>query len=157
MYSKLTIIGNLGGDPSMRYTPSGIAVCDFSVATSTRISKETNPDCPDGWKESYNGKAWELTTWWKVTVWRGLAETCNQYLAKGRTVFVEGEVKGQATNGSQYPRVWTGKDGVARASFEMTGRVVKFLGGRGGNGSSHDEDEQEPPPGFVGGDSEIPF
>jgi len=157
VYSKIVLIGNLGGDPEMRYTPGGVAVCDFSVATSTRISKETNPDCPDGWKESYNGNAWELTTWWKVTVWRKLAELCNQYLAKGRTVYIEGEAKGEAVNGTQHPRVWVGKDSMSHASFEMTGRLVKFLGGRGDNGGSHSEDEQEPPPGFVGGDDSIPF
>jgi single-stranded DNA-binding protein len=59
-----------------------------------------------------------------------LAETVNTYLSKGRQVFVEGEVAGEASGGSQNPRVWTGNDGVARASYEITARTVKFLGGR---------------------------
>ena len=131
MYHKITIIGNLGQDPEMRYTPSGTAVTHFSVATTDGVSKERTPECPDGWKESFNGKSWQLTTWWRVTAWRQLAETCNQFLSKGRQVYVEGVVNGTAVNGSQYPRVWTGQDGQARANFEITARMVRFLGGRG--------------------------
>ena len=158
MFHKVVIIGNLGRDPEMRYTPSGTAVTNFSVATSTRVSKQTNPECPDGWKESYSGNYWELTTWFRVTAWRQLAETCNQYLAKGRTVYVEGELNGTAENGSRSPRVWTGSDGVPRASFEITARTVKFIGGRGdrAEGMGGEEGPEEPPPGFVE-ETEIPF
>jgi single-strand DNA-binding protein len=157
MFHKVVIIGNLGRDPEMRYTPSGTAVTNFSVATSTRISKETNPECPDGWKESYGGTGWELTTWFRVTAWRQLAEMCNQYLSKGRTVYVEGELNGVAENGSRNPRVWTGSDGVARSSFEITARTVKFLGGRGDRAEGGvAEGPEEPPPGFVE-ETEIPF
>ena len=131
MYHKVTLIGNLGQDPEMRYTPSGTAVTSFSVATKTSVSKERTPECPDGWRESYNGRNWELTTWWRVTCWRKMAETVNQYVKKGQQVFVEGTVSGEAAEGSQNPRVWTGNDGVARASFELTAREIKFLGGRG--------------------------
>jgi single-stranded DNA-binding protein len=60
-----------------------------------------------------------------------MAETINQYLSKGQQVFVEGTVSGDAAEGSQNPRVWTGNDGVARASFELTAREIKFLGSRG--------------------------
>lgn len=157
MYQKVVLIGNLGQDPEMRYTPSGVAVTNFSVATKTSVSKERTPECPDGWRESYNGKAWELTTWWRVTAWRGLAETCNQFLSKGRQVYVEGEVRGTAVNGSQYPRVWTGNDGTPRASYEITARTVKFVGGRGeqAEGAAYEESE-EPPPGFVE-ENDIPF
>jgi single-strand DNA-binding protein len=158
MFHKVVIIGNLGQDPEMRYTPSGTAVTNFSVATTSRISKQTNPECPDGWKESYNGNSWELTTWFRVTAWRQLAELCNQYLAKGRTVYVEGELNGTAVNGSRNPRVWTGSDGVPRSSFEITARTVKFLGGRGDRteGMGGAEGPEEPPPGFVE-ETEIPF
>ena len=55
MYSKTTIIGNLGKDPVMKFTPNGIAVTSFSVATTTRVSKDKTPECPDGWKASHNG------------------------------------------------------------------------------------------------------
>jgi single-strand DNA-binding protein len=157
MYHKVVLIGNLGGDPEMRYTPSGTAVTNLNVATRTSVSKERTPNCPDGWKESYNGRNWELTTWWRVTAWRQLAETCNQYLTKGSQVYVEGEVKGAAVNGSQNPRVWTGSDGVPRASYEMTARVVRFIGGRGERAEGlGPEAPEEPPPGFVEED-EIPF
>jgi len=157
VYHKVVLIGNLGQDPEMRYTPGGTAVTNFSVATKTTVSKERTPECPDGWKESYNGRNWELTTWWRVTAWRQLAETCNQFLSKGRPVYVEGQIRGTALNGSQNPRVWTGSDGVPRASFEVTARLIKFLPGRGerveGVGL---EEPEEPPAGFVE-ESEIPF
>lgn len=157
MYHKVTIIGNLGGDPEMRYTPGGTPVTTFNVATTNRVSKEQTPECPDGWKESYNGRSWEVTTWWRVTAWRQLAELCNQFLAKGRTVYIEGDIRGTVVNGVQNPRVWTGNDGVPRASFEITARVIKFLGGRGerAEGGGYEEQE-EPPPGFVE-ENEIPF
>lgn len=157
MYHKVVIIGNLGRDPEMRFTPTGTAMTTFSVATTNRISKDRTPECPDGWKESYNGKNWELTTWFRVTAWRQLAELCNNFLTKGRTVYIEGELRGAAANGVQNPRVWTGNDGVPQASFEVTARTIKFLPGRGERteGGSLDSSE-EPPPGFVEED-EIPF
>ncbi|NIV32663.1 MAG: single-stranded DNA-binding protein [Anaerolineae bacterium] len=135
MFQRVTLIGRVGQDPQMRYTPDGVAVTSFSLATTETISKTTfdgrDRTCPQGWKESYNAKNWELTTWWRVTCWRKMAETINQYLSKGQQVFVEGVVSGEAADGSQNPRVWTGNDGVARASFELTAREVKFLGSRG--------------------------
>jgi single-strand DNA-binding protein len=139
----------------MRYTPDGTPVCNLSVATSTKIKKEGSNGqrpCPDGWKESYNGKYWELTTWLRLTCWRGLAETVNQYVTKGTQVYFEGELRGEASEGTQNPRVWTGDDGQPRASFEITARTVKFLGG--GNGGSSSE-PAEPPRDFE--EDELPF
>ncbi len=130
MFQRVTLIGRVGQDPQMRYTPDGTPVTNFSLATTQVLGKEQRPECPNGWKESFNGKNWELTTWWRVTCWRQLAEVVNTYLTKGRQVFVEGEVSGEASNGTQNPRVWTGNDGVARASYEITARTVKFLGAR---------------------------
>ena len=158
MFQRVTLIGHVGQDPQMRYTPDGVAVTTISVATKETISKSMpgggERSCPQGWKESYNGRSWELTTWWRVTCWRGLAETVNQYLTKGQQVFVEGVVGGDAADGTQNPRVWTGNDGVARASYELTARTVKFLGGRGDAGGPS---MGEPPPesGFDEGD--LPF
>jgi single-strand DNA-binding protein len=106
-----------------------------------------------GWKESYNGKNWELATFWRVTTWRNLAEICSEYLTKGQLVFVEGEVNGEAEGGSQNPRVWTGNDGEPRASYEMTARVMKMLGG---GGQREEHQEAESPPGFVE-ENDIPF
>ena len=158
MFHRVTIIGNVGQDPEMRYTQDGTPVTSLSVATKTTLSKKTfdggDRPCPAGWKESYNGKNWELTTWWRVSCWRGLAETVNQYLSKGRQVFVEGEVNGEALNGSQNPRVWTGSDGVAKASYEITARTVKFLGGRDDSGTGPSVGEP-PPEGFE--EETLPF
>jgi single-strand DNA-binding protein len=133
-YSKIFLLGRLGGDPEMRYMPNGDAVTNFSLATSNVVSKEKLPECPNGWKESYNKRNWEVTTWWRVTCWRGLAETANSYLSKGREVFIEAEIGGEATNGNLNPRIWTGSDGEARASFEVTARSVHFVGGEGDGG-----------------------
>ncbi|MGC9359432.1 MAG: single-stranded DNA-binding protein [Anaerolineae bacterium] len=113
MYQKLIIIGNLGRDPEMRYTPDGTPVTSFSVATNKR------------WTTS-DGQQGERTVWFRVTAWRRLAETCSQYLTKGRQVLVEGEL--------QEPQVWQGRDGEWRASLEVTAYTVKFLGGRGDTG-----------------------
>jgi single-strand DNA-binding protein len=154
MFHRVTLIGHVGQEPQMRYTPDGTPVTNFSVATKTSVSKETNPQCPAGWKESYNGRAWELTTWWRVTAWRKLAETVNSYVTKGMVVFVEGEVHGDAANGAQNPRVWTGNDGVAKASYELTARNIKFMSGRAETGA--EAPVGEPPPGGLEED-ELPF
>jgi single-strand DNA-binding protein len=150
MFHRVTLIGRVGQEPQMRYTPEGTPVTSLSVATTTTVSKAQptggERPCPEGWKESYNGRNWELTTWWRVTCWRGLAETVNQYVTKGMQVFVEGEVRGEAVNGTQNPRVWSGNDGVARASFELTARTVKFLGGRGDAEGFGGAPVGEPPP-----------
>ena len=108
MYSKTLIVGHLGRDPEMRYTPSGSPVTSFSVATNRR------------WTDQ-NGQTQEKTTWFRVTAWGKLAELCNQYLSKGRMVLVEGDVEASA---------WTAQDGEARASLELTARNVRFLGGK---------------------------
>jgi single-strand DNA-binding protein len=130
MYQKLIIVGNLGRDPEMRYTSDGTPVTHFSVATNRRW---TNPD----------GSPGEETVWFRVSAWRRLAETCNQYLQKGRQVLIEGQLKPDPATGG--PRMWTGNDGVARASYEVTAFTVKFLGGRG-----------EAPPAEVAGAPEEP-
>jgi single-strand DNA-binding protein len=142
MYQKLIIMGNLGGDPEMRYTPDGTPVTNFSVATNRRWN---NPDGSQG----------EETIWFRVTAWRKLAETCNQYLSKGRQVFVEGRLTPDKATGG--PRIWTGNDGKPRASYEMTADTVKFLGGpRGEGGGEAGTSFQEAPPPEMG-ESEIPF
>ena len=110
MYQRVEIIGYLGQDPEMRFTPQGVPVTNFSVATSKR------------WKDATSGEQREETTWFRVTAWRRLAETCNEYLAKGRLVFVEGTVKASA---------WSASDGDPRASLELTAFSVKFLGSKG--------------------------
>jgi single-strand DNA-binding protein len=141
MYHKIIIVGNLGRDPEMRYTPDGTPVTDFSVATNR---KWTNQDGSQG----------EETVWFRVTAWRKLAETCNQYLSKGRPVLVEGRLNADKETGG--PRVWTGNDGKPRASFEVTALTVRFLGGPRGEGAAEVSAPSEVPPPDMG-ESEIPF
>lgn len=139
-YQKIVIVGNLGRDPEMRYTPDGTPVTDFSVATNRK------------WSNS-DGSAGEETTWFRVTVWRRQAETVAQYLKKGSQVLVEGRMKADRATGG--PRVWSGQDGVARASYEITASRVIFLGGRA-NAAGAGEDA----PASGGADfpeDEIPF
>ena len=144
MFHRVTIIGFVGQPPEMRYTEDGTPVTNISVATRQAVSKERVASCPQGWKESLNGTNWELTTWFRVSCWRKLAESVNEYVEKGSQLYVEGELRGQAQDGSQNPRVWIGQDGEARASYEITARTVKFLGKREGNGGAP---IGEPPPG----------
>ena len=114
-YQKIIIVGNLGRDPEMRYTPDGTAVTSFSIATNRRW---TNSDGSQG----------EETVWFRVTVWRRQAETAAKYLAKGRQVMVEGRLAPDRATGG--PRVWTSQDGTPRASFEVTADRIIFLSGR---------------------------
>lgn len=114
MYQKITIVGNLGGDPEMRYLPNGKAVTNFSVATNRRWTGQ------DGEKK-------EETCWFRVSAWERQAETCNQYLSKGRQVMVEGTIQPDPETGG--PRTYTRNDGTVGASFEVRASRVIFLSG----------------------------
>jgi single-strand DNA-binding protein len=140
MYHKVIIVGNLGRDPEMRYTPDGTPVTNFSVATNRK------------WGNA-DGSQSEETVWFRVTAWRQLAELCNQYLSKGRQVLIEGRMNPDRETGG--PRVWTGNDGQPRASFEVTALTVRFLGGRGEGGDPSVSYDEPPPPEM--GEDEIPF
>jgi single-strand DNA-binding protein len=108
MLNKCMIIGNLGADPEMRYTANGSAVTNFNVATSRSYSNN-------------QGERVEETEWFSVVTWNRLAETCAQYLAKGRQVYVEGRMQ---------TRSWDGQDGQKRYKTELIAETVKFLGNR---------------------------
>lgn len=116
MYQKIILVGNLGRDPEMRYTQEGTPVTNFSMATN------------ESWTDQ-SGQSQERTTWWRISAWRRLGEVCAEYLSKGRQVLVEGRMNPDPDTGG--PRVWTGDDGVPRASYELTALTVKFLGSRG--------------------------
>ena len=120
MYQKMIIAGNLGKDPEMRYTPSGQAVTNFSVATSRKYT-------------SSNGETVKETIWFRVSAWGKTAETCNQYLKKGSKVLVEGRLNADPATGN--PRIFTRQDGTVGTSFEITADTVRFL-------SSRADDEQ---------------
>ena len=130
MYQHIVIVGNLGSDPEMRFTPAGVPVTSFSVAVNRR------------WTDG-NGEQKEKTTWFRVTAWRKLAELCNQYLSKGRLVLVEGEIDATA---------WLDNQGNPRATLELTARNVRFLGG--GNGGGGKASAAEP---IVQEEEDIPF
>jgi len=104
--SKVILVGNLGSDPEMRYTPSGKAVTSFRMATNRRYTTSA-------------GESKEETDWFRVSVWGKQAEQCNQFLAKGRQVYVEGRL---------HARNWEGQDGQTRTSLEVTADRVLFLG-----------------------------
>jgi len=139
--NKAIIVGNLGRDPDVRFTPSGRAVAKFSVATTER------------WTDQ-QGQRQEKTEWHNIVVWGKQAETCGQYLSKGRQVYVEGRI----TN-----RSYDDKDGNKRYITEIIARDVRFLGGGGGgtNAARVADPSFAPPPGEDAGPSEpeddIPF
>ena len=116
MHQRITLVGNLGGDPEMRYLADGKPVTNFSLATNRK------------WKDLQSGEQREETIWWRVSVFGNQAETCNQYLSKGRQVLVEGRMRPDPSTGG--PRIWTRQDGTSGASYEMTAFTVRFLGGR---------------------------
>ncbi len=115
MYQKITIVGNLGRDPEMRYTPSGQAVTNLNVATNRQYT-------------SNSGERVKETTWFRVSVWGKQAEACNQYLKSGSKVLVEGRMQQDKETGG--PRIWTRNDGSPGASFEITAQTVRFLSTR---------------------------
>lgn len=114
MYHTIIIVGNLGRDPEMRYTPTGQAVTSFPVASSRTYT-------------SSNGQQVKETIWFRISAWGKLAETCNNYLRKGRPVLVEGRL---VANEQGSPRIWNRADGTPGASFEVNAMTVRFLGGR---------------------------
>lgn len=119
MYHQIIIVGNLGKDPEMRYTPAGQAVTSFSVATTRQYT-------------AGNGEQVKETIWFRVSAWGKQAEICHEYLKKGSKVLVEGRLTPDKTTGG--PRVWNKQDGTAGASFEVTANTVRFLSPRGEGG-----------------------
>jgi single-strand DNA-binding protein len=109
-FNRITIVGYLGRDPELRYTPSGTPVCDFSVATTER----------KGRREGEEGE--EITTWFRVSMWGRQAELANQYLQKGKLVYIEGRLN---------QREYTDRDGNKRTSLEVHGTDMRFIGSRG--------------------------
>ena len=111
MNQLLILVGNVGKDPEMKYTPSGQAVTTFSMATTHQYVS--------------NGEKVKETTWFRINVWGKSAEAVNQYVKKGAKVYVEGRLVSDKTTGG--PKVWTKQDGTPSASFDVTAATVKFL------------------------------
>ena len=106
--NKVILVGRLGRDPEIRYTPDGTAVANFSIATS------------EEWKDKNSGEKRERTEWHRIVAWRRLGELCGEYLSKGRQVYVEGKLQ---------TRSWE-QDGVTRYMTEIIASDIQFLGGR---------------------------
>lgn len=143
MFQKVMIIGNLGRDPEMRYMADGTAVTNFSVAVSKKRTDKTT------------GQVTEKTIWFRVAVWGKQAEPCNQYLAKGRKVYVEGELKDASES------LFTRQDGTVGVNLEITAHNVIFLSSKDeGNGQSAGANTggfRPGTPAAMEDDSDIPF
>jgi len=116
MYQTLILIGNLGKDPELHYTPSGQPVVTLSVATNRRYT-------------TADGQAAKESAWFRVKVWGKQAEACNEFLHKGSKVLVEGRLTPDPETGG--PHVWE-SNGKVGASYEVTASTVRFLSGREG-------------------------
>jgi len=126
--NKVILVGNLGRDPEVRYSPEGSAICNVSLATTSQ------------WKDKNTGERREETEWHRVVFYNRLAEIAGEYLRKGRSIYVEGRIK---------TRKWQDKDtGQDRYSTEIIGDQMQMLGGRGddmGGGGGGDFDQSRPP------------
>lgn len=146
-FNKIIVVGNLGRDPELRYTPQGDAVCNFSIATNEK-------------KRDKSGEMQDVTTWFRVTLWRKQAENASKYLTKGSPVYVEGRLRVEE---------WTDRDGNTRYTLEVQGTDMHFIsGGRTeefSGGASTGEPEFAGPADRSGGsaaptpanDDDIPF
>jgi single-strand DNA-binding protein len=139
--NKVILVGNLGKDPELRYTPSGTAVCTFSLATTDRFKNK-------------QGEQQERTEWHNIVVWAGLAEICGKYLTKGKQIYIEGRIQN---------RSYDDRDGNKRYITEIVANEMQMLGRageQGGDGRSStpvekpSQDSQEPP---FNPDDDIPF
>ncbi|MBK7393299.1 MAG: single-stranded DNA-binding protein [Chloracidobacterium sp.] len=134
-FNKIILVGNLGKDPELRYTPQGDAVCSFSMATNER-------------KKDKSGEFQDVTTWFKVTLWRRQAENASKYLSKGSSVYIEGRLQMEE---------WTDRDGKERFTLGVQATDMQFIGSRGdgggggggeysGGGHQDDQDTHSGPP-----------
>jgi single-strand DNA-binding protein len=141
MINKAILVGNLGRDPEVRYTTSGMAVANFSIATSER------------WKDKNSGEMQERTEWHRIVAWGRLGEICGEYLSKGRQVYIEGRIQ---------TRDWEDRDGNKRYTTEIVASEMKMLGSKEGNSGykapgSSELPEYDGPPLPEEQDDDIPF
>ncbi len=152
--NRVILLGNLGSDPEVRFTPSGQPVANFRIATN------------ESWTDK-SGQKQDRTEWHRIVVWGKTAELCGQYLKKGRQCFIEGRLQ---------TREWTDKEGKKNWTTEVVANNVQFLGGKGEGGGGRPSDDAGggggspgpsggddfggPPPGGMGGPppgDDIPF
>lgn len=116
MFQTIILVGNLGNEPTMRFTPNGQPVTTFSVATNRQHNADNG------------GGPVKETTWFRITAWGKQAEICNEFLHKGSKVLVEGRLTPDPDTGS--PRIFNRQDGSAGASYEVNATTVRFLSGK---------------------------
>jgi len=136
--NKVILIGNLGRDPELRFTPTGMALCTFSIATSRK------------WRDKQTNEMKELTNWHRIVLWDKQAELAKQYLTKGSSVYIEGRIE---------TRSWD-DNGVKKYMTEIVGQRLEFLSKRGDQPTG--EHEAPPPEAdaaspLTGEDDDLPF
>lgn len=129
MYHVIIVVGNVGKDPEMKYTPAGQAVTNFSVAVNEQYTNAS-------------GEKIKRTIWYRVQTWGKTAEVCNQYIKKGSKVLVEGRLIADPTTGG--PKIWSKKDGSSGASFEINASTVRFLSSKNEGGESEQAQSGQP-------------
>jgi single-strand DNA-binding protein len=110
-FNKITIVGNLGRDPELRYTPQGNAVCNFTMATNEK-------------RRDKSGESQDVTTWFRITLWGKQAENASKYLTKGSNVYIEGRLRVEE---------WSDRDGKSRYTLDVHATDMQFIGARGGD------------------------
>ncbi len=139
--NKVILVGRLGRDPEVRYTPDGTAVANFSIATS------------EEWKDKGTGEKKERTEWHRIVAWRRLGEICGEYLSKGKQVYIEGRIQN---------REWEDKEGIKRNTTEIVASQMQMLGSRGAGdvstaGANAPASNYQEPAGPATEDDDIPF
>jgi single-strand DNA-binding protein len=144
-FNKITVVGNLGRDPELRYTPQGNAVCNFSMATNEK-------------RRDKSGESQDITTWFRITLWGKQAENASKYLTKGSSVYIEGRLRVEE---------WSDRDGKSRYTLDVHATDMQFIGSSrgdemsGGQGNEGDFAQDAPAAGGMGNsapaDDDIPF
>ena len=131
-FNKITIVGNIGKDSDLRYTPQGVAVCSFTMATNEK-------------RRDKSGELQDATTWFKITLWRQQAENAAKYLTKGSSVYIEGRLRIEE---------WTDRDNNNRYTLDVQATDMQFIGSRGSGGEySGGPSEEDHQPQYTGGGS----
>lgn len=110
-FNKIILVGNLGRDPELRYTPQGNAVCNFSMATNEK-------------RRDKSGDSQDVTTWFRITLWGKQAENASKYLTKGSSVYIEGRLRVEE---------WSDRDGKGRYTLDVQATDMQFIGSRSGD------------------------
>lgn len=139
-FNKITLVGNLGRDPELRYTPQGTPVCSFTLATNEK-------------RKDRAGETQDVTTWFRVTLWGRQAETASQYLVKGRPVYIEGRLRMEE---------WTDRDNKQRYTLEVHATDMQFIGGGRSDEAPHTPQRSSAPDAHTQpeadlADDDIPF